>query len=83
MRLLYKCHREHAGYCHHPVYATCLKPETVQAMIIKTELIIADDVISIHILMLLEQDSLKLLADRIRLKTGVQENGNFRQDKQD
>jgi chemotaxis protein CheY-P-specific phosphatase CheC len=60
-----------------------LKPETVQAMIIKTELIIADDVISIHILMLLEQDSLKLLADRIRLKTGVQENGNFRQDKQD
>jgi chemotaxis protein CheC len=60
-----------------------LKPETIQAMIIKTELIIADDVISIHILMLLEQDSLKLLADRIRLKTGVQENGNFRQDKQD
>jgi chemotaxis protein CheC len=48
-----------------------LKPETVQAMIIKTELIIADDVISLHLLMLLEQESLKFLADRIRLKTGV------------
>jgi len=40
-------------------------------MIIKTELIIADDVISLHLLMLLEQESLKFLTDRIRLKTGV------------
>ncbi len=48
-----------------------LKPETVQAMIIKTELMIADDVISLHLLMLLEQESLKFLTDRIRLKTGV------------
>ncbi len=48
-----------------------LKPETVQAMIIKTELIIAGDVISLHLLMLLEQESLKFLTDRIRLKTGV------------
>jgi chemotaxis protein CheC len=60
-----------------------LKPETVQAMIIKTELIIAGDLISLHLLMLLEQESFKFLNDRIRLKTGVQENGNFRQDKQD
>jgi len=60
-----------------------LKPETIQAMIIKTELMIADDVVSIHILLLLEQESFKFIADRIRLKTGVQENGNIRQDEQD
>lgn len=48
-----------------------LKLGTAHAMIIKTELLVAGSVISIHLLMLMEHESLDKLLDKINFKTGV------------
>lgn len=44
--------------------------DTQQALIIKTELLVADDVINIHLLLLLEQSSFDVLMGRIDTKLG-------------